>query len=98
MTVLMNAVVKMKRLGKVLQRDVRQGKPGIFRNTIITDQANAYGYDRDGKPYLIDAEDAPVVARYLWYTDKDGFLLTDQLRHRNGKPVKMEELIMGVTD
>ena len=45
----------------------------------------------------IDAEDAPVVSRYLWYTDKDGFLLTDQLRHRNGKPVKMEELIMGRT-
>ena len=94
MTVLMNAVVKMKRLGKVLQRDVRQGKPGIFRNTIIQDQADAYGYDRDGKPYLIDAE----VSRYLWYTDKDGFIITDQLRHRNGKPVKMEELIMGVTD
>ena len=91
-----NATVKMKRLGKVLQRDVRIGRPGLFRSTIIQDGKDAFGYDRDGVPYLIDASDIPIVAKYTWHVE-GGFLITDQLRHRDGKPVKMEELILGLT-
>ena len=93
---LANAVVKIRRLGKVLQKDVRNGKLGIFRNTIIVDHGEGIGYDRDGNRYVIDAEDIPFVARYVWHVDKNEYLVTEQLSHRNGRPVRMEELILGL--
>lgn len=90
-----NAVVKMKRLGKVLQKDVRARKPGLFRNTLIPDWDRAYGYDRDGNVYLIDVEDVPLMARYMWHLDESGYCVTDQVRYSDGRPARMEELVMG---
>lgn len=90
-----NAVVKMRRLGKRLQKDVRARKTGIFRNTIIADGNMAYGYDRDGNVYQIDVENLPLVARYMWRRDDRGYCVTEELCHLDGRPVRVEELTMG---
>ena len=95
---MLNTVTRMSRIGTGIQKRIRSKEPGLFRDTIIRDGDSAYGYDRDGSPYQIDADDIIGVGRFLWHHDEDGYLITDNMVSSDGRAMRMEELVMGAWD
>ena len=95
---IINSITRMSRMGKEIKERVRAREEGLFSDTIIEDGDSAIGYDRNGKCYLIDADDMLKVGRFLWHRNADGFEVTDNVSDPSGRLMRMDEFIMGLWD
>lgn len=51
---------------------------------------------RNGKTFKIDVEDYELISKYTWYVDVNGYVISERMK--NGKPIKIHRMIMGILD
>ena len=87
------AVYRLDELPSAVRKAVQRIPKGMFRNVIIVGRLRAWGYTREGQPYLLRPSMAEKLSHYEWSRTGNGDIVTWDARMPNGAPLPLSVLI-----